>query len=81
MGESVRRFGKSSVLVDYGKLFNNVVVKAFWKLEIFLWSRSRDTHRLSIIKMTPQPGGKPKSRSSAKQSGFNLPSLKVLMLS
>lgn len=79
--QSVGRFGKSSILIDYGKLFNNVIVKAHCKLEFIIWSRYRDGHRLSIIKITPQPGGKAKSRSSAKQSGFNLPSLKVLILS
>lgn len=80
MRRSIRRFGESTILIDYGKLFNDVVVKARHKLEMIILSGYRDTHRLSIIKMTPQPGGKPKSRSSEKQSDFNLPSLKVLIL-
>ena len=42
---------------------------------MWLWTR------LNMIRRTPTPGGMPKIRLSAKQSGFSLPSLKVRIVS
>ena len=79
MRKTLARLGEATILVDQRQLLDHIVVESGELSAPIALVKSDNLHLFSMIRMTPHPGGKPSRRSSAKQSAFNLPSLKVLI--